>query len=407
MPPVVDLILSGGGTRGVAFGGAVEILERHRIGVRRVVGTSAGAIASVFAAAGLSAGDFLKLVPAKATDPFRFNSFFAPPDTAAVREMTRPKTSETRRLLRAAVDGAADAMLTRFAEKRPVIGEAIQQLFAAGKDGFYNAAFESFLNALDDRPVEGPRARLRVTALLYLLEEGGIFDPSRFAPWLVEQLRPAVPGFDAKTTLESFYEHSRRIGREMTVLGTDTTTPQPLFLNHRTAPRLPVVEAVRMSLSVPMVWPEVEWNRSWGRYLNQDLTDHAIVDGAVLSNFPIRHLVRPADADVRAVMGDPAEKPAEVIGLFIDGKRDIPGDAPAPAEEAPKILQRIERLFDTMFSWQYAQLSEFEPLICPIPSKGHPAMEMRTGADVVQRLQTLVNAGRCAMTEHLKKRKWV
>lgn len=38
--------------------------------------------------------------------------------------------------------------------------------------------------------------------------------------------------------------------------------------------------------SIPLVWDEVIWSESWGTYLGRDLTDHAIVDGGLLSNFP-------------------------------------------------------------------------------------------------------------------------
>src|SRR5436309_8331333 len=65
MPPPLDLVFGGGGTRGVALAGALEVLEQRRPTVRRVIGTSSGAIAAVFGAAGISSREYLKLVPAK------------------------------------------------------------------------------------------------------------------------------------------------------------------------------------------------------------------------------------------------------------------------------------------------------------------------------------------------------
>jgi predicted acylesterase/phospholipase RssA len=125
MPPVIDLVFSGGGTRGVALGGALDVLEQRRPVIRRCLGTSAGAIAAAFGAAGFTGRDYLKLVPAKEGDTFQFNSFFAPPLGEVVRDAARMKDSDTRRLLRGAVDGAIDKMLHNLTEKRPRIGELV------------------------------------------------------------------------------------------------------------------------------------------------------------------------------------------------------------------------------------------------------------------------------------------
>src|SRR5260221_13145812 len=146
MAPVIDLVFSGGGTRGVALGGAMDVLEQKRPVIRRLLGTSAGAIAAVFGAAGLSGRDYLKLVPAKEGDAFAFNPFFAPPPGEVVRDSARKKDSETRHLLRGAVDGAIEKMLKNLTDKRPRIGELVQGAFAAKKDQIYESAFEGFLD---------------------------------------------------------------------------------------------------------------------------------------------------------------------------------------------------------------------------------------------------------------------
>ncbi len=100
MAPTIDLVFSGGGTRGVALAGAMEVLERKQPVIKRLLGTSAGAIAAVFGAAGFSGRDYLKLVPEKPGDPFLFDSFFAAPPGDKVRDAARLKDSETRKWLR-------------------------------------------------------------------------------------------------------------------------------------------------------------------------------------------------------------------------------------------------------------------------------------------------------------------
>src|SRR2546427_11861073 len=52
-----DLVLEGGGVKGIALVGAISVLEERGYGFRRVAGTSAGAIVAALAAAGMRAPD--------------------------------------------------------------------------------------------------------------------------------------------------------------------------------------------------------------------------------------------------------------------------------------------------------------------------------------------------------------
>jgi NTE family protein len=54
-PDVVDLVLEGGGVRGIALAGAIEVLEEHGMRPARVAGASAGAIVGSLVAAGMPA----------------------------------------------------------------------------------------------------------------------------------------------------------------------------------------------------------------------------------------------------------------------------------------------------------------------------------------------------------------
>lgn len=62
-PQVTQLVLSGGGAKGVAYPGAVKALEDRGAltGVRSISGSSAGAISATLLASGMSAGEFTDL----------------------------------------------------------------------------------------------------------------------------------------------------------------------------------------------------------------------------------------------------------------------------------------------------------------------------------------------------------
>ncbi|OPA96468.1 type III secretion system effector protein exou [Pseudomonas fluorescens] len=62
-PPVTQLVLSGGGAKGVAYPGAVKALEENNAltGIQSVSGSSAGAISAALLASGMTADEFTEL----------------------------------------------------------------------------------------------------------------------------------------------------------------------------------------------------------------------------------------------------------------------------------------------------------------------------------------------------------
>ncbi|MGQ4599071.1 patatin-like phospholipase family protein [Nocardia sp. R6R-6] len=60
--PYADLVLEGGGVKGIAFVGAIEVLQERGYEFRRVAGTSAGAIVGTLVAAGYSAGELVSIM---------------------------------------------------------------------------------------------------------------------------------------------------------------------------------------------------------------------------------------------------------------------------------------------------------------------------------------------------------
>ena len=60
--PKTDLVLEGGGVKGVGLVGAVDQLMRSGYTVERVAGTSAGSIVGAFLAAGLNADQLTEVM---------------------------------------------------------------------------------------------------------------------------------------------------------------------------------------------------------------------------------------------------------------------------------------------------------------------------------------------------------
>jgi len=249
-----------------------------------------------------------------------------------------------------------------------------------------------------------------------LVELGGWFSAHKFVEWLERKLdegsHNGKPRRYNGMTLAQFFAAT---GRELTLIAADTTASRMLVLNHHTAPDCPLVWAVRMSMNIPFLWAEVIWQASWGRYRDRDLTGHAIVDGGVLSNFPIELFISD-ETPVTAVMGE--RKSAAVLGLLLDESLAVPPIADPAAELAFGLevatdppafswrnlatVQRVLRLVNTMMTGHDRDVIEaFSSLVVRMPAQSYGTTEfdmddMRKGA--------LVAAGRQAMEAYLPTR---
>lgn len=172
-----------------------------------------------------------------------------------------------------------------------------------------------------------------------------------------------------------------------------------LVLNHRTAPDVPVVWAVRMSMSVPLLWAEVVWQKEWGNYRGRDLTDHPIVDGGLLSNFPIELFVS-REPLVTSVMGPNDSQ--SVLGLLIDETLPVAGAEMPPVQQARQVqlselrtVQRLNRLINTTLdAHDKMVIDAFEKLVVHLPAQGYGITEFDMSDE---RRNLLVNAGNEAM----------
>jgi NTE family protein len=361
-----DVVFEGGGAKGIAFAGALEVLSQrgHRLG--RVLGTSAGAITATLCAAGFTPADMLAAVQERVNGKPRFATFLDAPTRASFREDLLERSLFLQML--AAVDV-------------PLVPETLERTFD-----------RALLRALLAHPF--------YAQLFSFVEFGGFFAGERFLEWIREKL--GVKGIGPEDTLLTFHQ---RTGADLSLVVSDTTEMEMLVLNHRTAPGVPVAWAVRMSMSIPFVWQEVVWRAEWGPYLGRDKTGNVIVDGGLLSNFPMR-LIATSDEAVRRIMGEAGPSESLNLGLLIDENLEVPGAPPAPTGQAAlvqfPVVRRVARLVDTMMgAWDSDMIRRFADQICRLPAKGYGTLEFdMAGA----RLDRLLEAARAAMAAHLKSR---
>ncbi|HEY3310982.1 MAG TPA: patatin-like phospholipase family protein [Anaerolineales bacterium] len=364
-----DLVFEGGGAKGVSFVGALEVFERHGHTPRRLIGSSAGALTACLIAAGYKSKENMEALTERSPNgKTRFESFMCTPtiyEDYIVKDQL--------------------GYWLRSELNNPLIPDLIEP------------AVDKLIVSL----IKGELVRHLVSLLMW----GGWFSGDEVICWLREKLDAGGRNL-GDTNFEQF---AQKTGRDLSVVASDITGKEMLVLNHRTTPNLPVVWAVRMSMSVPFVWQEVIWKEEWGTYLGCTLTGHRIVDGGLLSNFPISLFVQ-NDENVNEIMGKGTQS-QNVIGLLIDESIAVPGAGPLPNSSSggPVFLERIDLLetmilriqglADTVLSARdNSMVSSYERLICHLPAKDIGTLEFCMAPE---RMQAVKQAGAAAMESFL------
>lgn len=368
---ILDLVFEGGGAKGMVFVGALqELLETggHKPG--RLLGTSAGAITAALLAAGYTVREMQAALDEKENGKSVFEAFMGDPPPLTQEEI---RNSAIRSFLR----DVNLKFMPDFLEEK-----------------------------LDDQIAQGLARHDKYNNIYSFVDRGGWYSADAFVTWIGRKLDEGEfkgqPRRFSKMTLAQFYAAT---GNELSMIASDTTAQRMLVLNHNTAPDLPVVWGVRMSMSIPLIWQEVIWQESWGTYLGRNMAGNVIVDGGMLSNFPISLFLAP-DPNVKKVMGEATSD--FVLGLLIDDSQLV--DFPAERRLIEytgdpwqlNTVQRIMRLVNTMMTAHNAAAIEvFKDHVAELPAGGYGVVEFDMSD---AKRQALVDAGRAAMKQYLAAR---
>jgi predicted acylesterase/phospholipase RssA len=409
---VFDLAFRGGGVKGIAYIGALKRLEADKHSMRRMIGASVGAIFATGVAAGYSASEMEHIVTQKNKEgKLPFADFMGTPmiDEDLVGARTGVLASVTRKLFLGGYKFDTEGVLKLGLDVLPAL------------------PIEKALVPVVERLVPrlskvGPEHAAAVAKkVISLMQYGVVCSDVPLREWIAKKvLTNKDLGLRPEMTLKQFHEQiSSKKNQQLSIVATDTSDQEALILNHLTAPSLPLIEAVRMSIGIPFIWKEVAWKEEWGTYGRRpndvSKTGKMIVDGGVLSNFPLRFFLDPIYSDKNGLLGEPptpangvAEKDVRTAGLFFDQQ------SPNNAEEAPPswydelpIMGSSSRLLDTMLdTWDKDGLRQFgvksKQVVCEIGTKGYDFLDFEMSKE---RIDALINRGECAMAAFLGKNK--
>ena len=365
-----DLVFEGGGAKGMVFVGAYEEFVKRNHTFGRLLGTSAGAITAVLLAAGYSPQEMSDALNEKENGKPVFAEFMGQPPP-----------------------------FTKEAVRNSTIRELLRNINLKFLPNYFEEKLDNYITRKLSE-------NLKSRHFFSFVERGGWYSADRFITWLERKLDTGSwknkPRKFSHMNLQQFYEKTQI---HLSLIASNTTDGSLLVLNNHTAPECPVVWAVRMSMGIPLVWDEVLWKIKWGHYLKQDITGHAIVDGGLLSNFPLELFLSDAPHITR-LMGPRQDNP--VLGWLIDEsllvstshkKRGFLVDIHIDPKKL-RILQRLSNLVDTATKAHDKMIiDEFSHLVVRLPAGGYGTTEFDMSDE---RREALVEAGRNAMHDYFE-----
>ena len=342
-----DLVFEGGGAKGIAYVGALQALvdQGHTIG--RVAGTSAGAITAALLAAGYTPPEIGRIISEKQDGISIFNTFY---DIRSRKDFK--------------IKHFKNSFISAFVNK-------LRWLLIPNCIRYYLASL--LFNIL---------IFLRCYRMLYsFIRLGGVYHGAAFRTWLSKKIALKTNLYDP--TLKELYD---KTNNHFTCIASDITSGDILILNHITAPNLPVSYAVRMSMSIPVVFESVLWKHEFGLYKGSDITGHEIADGGIISNFPLFLFL----GNYGEYMG--VRSSSRFIGLILDDNISIQGLQDRDTKYSifnyivavfgkSILITRLIKILNTMLSSDNVTIVDNKEIICRIPSRGVDVLDFAMDDD--------------------------
>jgi NTE family protein len=245
-----NLVFEGGGVKGIAYAGALEVLTEYNIlpQIKQVAGTSAGAITATLVALGYTAADIKAII--------------------------------------------------------------------------MSMDFKQFEDGWDP---------------LRLATEYGLYKGDDFLKWIQKMIASKV-STGANATFADLYNQN---GIGLYVFATDLNIYDIRQFSHIDTPTVPIAEAVRASMSIPMFF------KAW-KFSNNNPDDHVYVDGGTVLNYPI-------------TVFDTADEPynPQTLGFFLV---DADGQKQPNTLTYDEPVAYFKALFETLLDSQVIDFSKDEDM---------------------------------------------
>ncbi|MHB8064047.1 MAG: patatin-like phospholipase family protein [Ruminiclostridium sp.] len=253
----LNLVLSGGGIKGLAFVGALEELEKKYRYLGNVAGVSAGALIGALIGAGYTSRELIRLLKEFDFSNFkqRGGEYLNISIVQKIRNLTEDKNTLS--------DNDIVALL--YKQDYPEL-----QLVRRGNDDFKGTRGNFLANLIafskKNAFIDGERLEKWVAQVL---ANKGIYTFSDFRGGIPDKVNPR--GYKVRMTAVD------------ASMGKVIVLPDDIAFYNVDPDKLEVAKAVRMSACMPFIFePAVQMKKE-----NNHLKPHYIIDGGVLDNFPV------------------------------------------------------------------------------------------------------------------------
>ncbi len=309
---VSHLVLEGGGGKGIVYLGAIEALQQLNVlrfsggrlqGVQGIAGSSAGAITALALSLGMDYQGLLRLFRGSRRVPF--NEFFdLPSDPRKLPRLYSGCTSATRNsvvdrhifgVLEGLIKEGLDAAIPDVASH--LSSSLDPERLASGIVDFLRRELHSSTvdQGLRNR---GAEDKLLSSALLYylinLVEDLGFFSGCRARAFFDSLIAQRTGGQRNMT----FAQHRSRFQTKLVITGSNMETGRNEYFSADTTPHMAVADAVRISVSLPLIYKPVRISAAESRRITGDSSSYQglWVDGGLWNNLPLSAFGRPTSS---------------------------------------------------------------------------------------------------------------
>jgi len=272
----LNLVLSGGGIKGVAFVGAYEELEKKYKLFGNIAGVSAGALVGALIGAGYTSRELMKLLREFDFSIFKIRGgeYLDISITSKIRSLTEAKKNLS--------DNDIAALL--YQQDYPEL-----QLVKRGNDDFKGTRGNFLINLIAfSKKNAFLNGELLEKWVAQVLANKGIYTFNDFRGGISDKVNPR--GYKVRMTAVD-----ANTGKVIVL-------PDDIAFYNIDPDKLEVAKAVRMSTCLPFIFePVVQMKKE-----HNHLKPHYIIDGGVLDNFPV-WLIDSAELN-------------NIIGLKLEGK---------------------------------------------------------------------------------------
>ena len=263
VPPIENLVLRGGGAKGISYGAALEQyqLSGYLDGLKRIAGSSAGALTATCLACGVSASQF---------DKIDSEQLFKSAASTYLKDIQNIYPD-----LKFA---ASKGVLTGLSAVRTVDTSTAERVHSFLTEHFKTPAFQKRLLQLVDEHTDDQNFAADVTQRLLRLMEKPNFDQSRQDKLITFR------------DLSLLHQLAPDTFKELTLTAWDPDKKCTVYFDKDKTPDIPLCYAARSSMSFPVAFKPVAMDIGDGQGTRTQ------IDGGVGSNLPVE-VFEPPSAD--------------------------------------------------------------------------------------------------------------